>query len=114
VVSVWVALAAWLIAWIVLAWLSMSLLKQVRPGERVPMRRLANGTPTWRVQPGFAALFTPALATVVGLFTIGVSLVYGHGQAPIMNVLLAVVFVAAHWMHVTMAVKVLESERGGK
>jgi len=111
-VSVWFAVGAWLVAWTALAWLSMSLLKNVRPGETVPMRRLANGAPAWRVQPAFAALFTPALATLVGLFTIGASLLYGQGRAPVMNVLLAVVFVAAHWIHVTMAVAVLKHERG--
>ena len=113
-VSVWVAVAAWLIAWTALAWLSMGLLKQVRPGETVPMRRTGDGRPAWRVQPGFAALFTPSLATAVGLMTIGVSLLYGQGQAPTMNVLLAAVFVAAHWIQVSMAVKVLEQERGGR
>jgi hypothetical protein len=111
VISVWAAVAAWLVAWTVLAWLSMSLLKQVRPGETVPMRRKGDGTPAWRVQPGVAALFTPALATAVGLVTIGVSLLYGHGEAPATNVLLAAVFVAAHWVQVTMAIKVLEQER---
>ena len=113
-VSVWVAVAAWLIAWSALAWLSMGLLRKVRPGETVPMRRTGDGRPAWRVQPGLAALFTPALATAVGLMTIGVSLLYGQGQAPLMNVLLAAVFVAAHWVHVTMAVKVLEQERAGQ
>jgi hypothetical protein len=113
-VSVWMALAAWLIAWTALAWLSMGLLKNVRPGETVPMRRTGDGRPAWRVQPWVAALFTPALATALGLVTIGLSFAYGHGQAPAMNVGLAAVLVIAHWMQVTMAVRVLEREREGR
>ena len=112
-VSVWMAVAAWLVAWTVLAWLSMSLLKHVRPGETVPMRRTGDGKPAWRVQPRVAALVTPALATLGGLFTIGLAFASGRGQAPVMNVGLAAVLVAAHWMQVAMAVKVLERERDG-
>jgi hypothetical protein len=113
-VPAWVAAAVWFIAWSVLAWLSIGLLQRVRPGETVPMRRLADGTPGWRVAPGFAAVFTPGLATLVGLLTIVASLVWGHGRAPVMNVFLAAVFVAAHWMQISMAVKVLEKERGDR
>ena len=110
-VSVWLAVAAWLIAWTVLAWLSNGFLQNLRPGEKVPMLRRADGTAAWRAPAGFAVAFTPVLSAVVGLFTIGVSLLYGRGQAPVANVLLAVVFVAAHWMHLAMASKVLEQER---
>jgi hypothetical protein len=109
----WMALCAWFLCWTVLAWLSMGLLQKVRPGERVPMRRLANGAPAWRVSPGFAAVFTPALAFAVGVITIVISYLYGGGRAPLMNVLLPLIFIFAHWTHVTMAVKVLEKERNG-
>ena len=110
-VPAWIAVAAWLVCWTVLAWLSMLLLQKARPGERVPMRRRYDGTPLWRVSPAFAAIFTPALAAVVGVFTIVASYLFSGGRAPGMNVLLAAVFVFAHWTHVHMAVKVLEQER---
>ncbi len=110
-VPVWVAAAAWLVAWTALAWLSMGLLRKVRPGETVPMRRNPDGSPGWRVSPAFAAGFTPALATLVGLVTIGASLLYTHSQAPVMNVVLAAVFVGAHWLQVSTAVRMLEQER---
>jgi hypothetical protein len=110
-VNVWVAVAAWLVAWTALAWLSLDLLKHVRPGETVPMRRGGDGRPAWRVQPGFAALFTPGLATLVGLVTIIVSFLFGAGQAPATNVVLAAVFVVAHWIQVSTAKKVLDEER---
>jgi hypothetical protein len=111
-VPAWAALCVWFVAWTALAWLSMGLLRRVRPGERVPMRQRFDGAPAWRVSPAFAAVFTPALAFVVGLFTIVVGFRYGGGQAPATNVLLAAVFVAAHWIHITMAMKALEKERG--
>jgi hypothetical protein len=110
-VPVWWAVAAWLVAWTALAWLSMGLLRRVRPGETVPMRRRADGGPGWRVPPGVAAAFTPALATIVGMVTIAVSLTAGHGQAPLANVFLAAVFVAAHWMQISTGLKFLEQER---
>jgi hypothetical protein len=113
-VSVWATVAAWLIAWTILAWLSMNLLKKVRPGETVPMRRTGDGRPAWRVQPWVAALLTPALATLVGLVTIGLSFAYGRGLVPATNLGLPAVLVAAHWLQVSMAVKVLEQERDGR
>ena len=106
------AAAVWFVAWTALAWLSMSLLRHVRPGETVPMRLKGDGTPGWRVPPGFAAAFTPALATIVGVVTIGAGVLYGHGQAPAANVGLAAVFVAMHWMQVSTAIRVLEKEGG--
>jgi hypothetical protein len=110
-VPAWIALAAWLICWTVLAWLSMTLLKGVRPGETVPMRRRSDGTPAWRVSPVVAAILVPALATVVGLFTIVVGYLYSGGRAPLMNVVLAGVFVLIHGMHVFLTLKLLDQER---
>ena len=110
-VSALVAAAAWFVAWTALAWLSMSLLRHVRPGETVPLRLKGDGTPGWRVSPGFAAAFIPGLATLVGIVTIGAGILYGRGQAPVANVALAAVFVAIHWMQVSTAVRVLERER---
>jgi hypothetical protein len=110
-VPAWVALAAWLVCWTALAWLSMGMLKKVRPGETVPMRVRYDGGAAWRVQPAVAAVFTPILAFVVGMVTLVVGFGYGSGKVPGFNVALAAVFVFAHWSHMTTAVKVLERER---
>jgi hypothetical protein len=110
-VPAWIAAAVWLVAWTALAWISMGFLARVRPGERAPMLRKGDGTPAWRVSPLVAAAFTPGLSVVVGLVTIVAGFRFGGGRAPVTNILLAAVFVAVHWMHVSMAVKVLEQER---
>jgi hypothetical protein len=107
----WIAVAAWLVAWSVLAWLSVAFLARVRPGERAPMLRKADGTPTMRVSPLVVAAFVPALSVIVGVVTIVAAVRFGGGRAPITNVILPAVFVAAHWMQVSMAAKVLEQER---
>jgi hypothetical protein len=110
-VPAWVALSAWLVCWILLAKFSMALLKGVRPGETVPLRRGANGQPMWRVSPAVAALLTPAAATVVGVVTLVMGYLYAEGRAPIMNVVLAGIFVLAHGMQVHTSLKLLEQER---
>ena len=81
------------------------------PGERAPMLRKADGTPTMRVSPLVAAAFVPALSVIVGVVTIVAAVRFGGGRAPVTNVILPAVFVAAHWMQVSMAAKVLEQER---
>ena len=107
------AIASWLAGWTVLAWISLGLLRRLRPGERVPMQWGVGGKVNWRASPGLAALFTPGLAVVVGLFTIGASYLYGGGKAPVMNVILPAIFILAHGMQVHMALRTLEHERNG-
>jgi len=113
-VPAWIAVAAWLACWSALAWLSMGLLRRVRPGETVPMQWGAGGRPNWRAQPWVAAAFTPLLATILGVVTIGVGYWRGQAQAPAVNLLIAGGLVVLHAVHVHYAVKTLEREREGR
>jgi hypothetical protein len=110
-VAGWVAIASWLSGWTLMAWISLGLLKKLRPGERVPMQWGKGGTVLWRASPALAALLTPTLSVVAGLVTIVVSYLYGGGRAPLMNVILPLIFILAHAMHVHMAIRTLEHER---
>jgi len=112
VVPAWIAVAAWLACWSALAWISMGLLRKVRPGETVPMQWGPAGTPNWRAQPWVAAAFTPALATVLGIVTIGVGYWRGQAQAPVINLVIAAGLVVVHALHMRFAVRTLERERG--
>lgn len=107
----WIAIASWLTGWTVIAWISLGLLKRLRPGESVPMQWGRGGKVLWRASPTVAALLTPGLSVIVGGVTIVASYLYGGGKAPVMNVILPAVFILAHGMHVHMAVRTLEHER---
>ncbi len=111
-VPAWIALAAWLIAWTALAWFSMRLLAKARPGQRIPLKITVDGKGGWMVSPAVAAGLVPLLSVIAGVVTIGAGYFFSGGRAPLMNVILAGVFVFTHWTHVSMAVRVLERERG--
>ena len=108
----WVALAAWLVAWTVLASLSMGFLAKVRPGERAPLLLKNDGSAGWFVSPVVAAGLLPVFSLVAGLVTLVAAYLFSRGQAPIMNVFLPAVFVFTHAAYVRRAVAWLEKQRG--
>jgi hypothetical protein len=110
-VPAWIAVAAWLVSWTALAWLSLRLLGQARPGQQIPLRIKVDGSGAWMVSPVVAAGLTPLLAVIAGGVTIGAGYVYGGGRAPIMNVLLAGVFVFTHGVYVRRAGEWLANQR---
>ena len=107
----WIAIAAWLAGWTVLAWISLGLLKGVRPGEMVPLWLKTDGTAAWFVSPVAAAAIVPVCAVVAGGVTIAVSMTAGQGRAPLGNVLLAGLFVLTHAVNCRRAVQWLEKQR---
>jgi hypothetical protein len=112
VVPGWVAIAAWLLAWIALGRTSLKLMASIRPGETVPMRWTGQGEPRWRVSPAVAAGFMQLLALLLGVVTITASVFLGGGKAPLANLIIAGLLVFLHWSQVRRAVQTLEKERG--
>jgi hypothetical protein len=110
-VDAWVAVAAWMAAWIALGWFSLGFLSKVKPGERAPLLFKSDGSGSWFVSPALAAGMAPLLAVVAGVVTIGAAFAYSGGRAPIMNVVLAAVFVFTHGIYVRRAVRWLEERR---
>ena len=110
-VPAWIAVAAWLLAWTALAMFSMRLLGQARPGERLPLLIKVDGTAAWLVSPVMAAGLVPLLSVVAGAVTIGAGYFYSGGRAPIMNVLLAGVFVFTHGVYVRRVGEWLQKQR---
>jgi len=110
-VPAWIALSAWLIAWTALAWFSMRLLAKARPGERIPLKITADGVGGWMVSPATAAGLVPLLSVIAGVVTIGAGYFFSGGRAPLMNVILAAVFVFTHGVYVRRAGQWLEANR---
>ena len=110
-VPAWIALAAWLAAWTALAWISLRLLAKARPGERVPLIIKVDGAAKWLVSPAVAAGLVPALSVIAGAVTIGAGYMLSGGRAPLMNVVLAGVFVFTHGVYVRRATQWLEGRR---
>ena len=99
-VPAWIAAAAWLVAWTALAWISMRLLAKARPGEKIPLIIRNDGQARWFVSPAVAAGLVPLLSVVSGVTTVAAGFLLSHGRAPVMNVVLAAVFVFTHGVYV--------------
>jgi hypothetical protein len=110
-VPAWIAAAAWLVAWTALAWFSMRLLAKARPGERIPLLIRVDGEGRWLVSPVMAAGLVPLLSVIAGAVTIGAGFLLSGGRAPLMNVVLAAVFVFTHGVYVRRAGDWLEARR---
>jgi len=110
-VPFWMALAAWLVCWTAMALISQRLLARARPGEKAPMQWDRHGRPTWRLPAPAAAAFMPVLSLVLGAVTLSMSARTG-GAAPVLNLLIAGGLVALHAVHIHIAVRILEHERG--
>ena len=110
-VPAWIAAAAWLVAWTALAWFSLRLLAKARPGERIPLVIKTDGQAKWLVSPVAAAGLVPGLSVIAGAVTIGAGFLLSGGRAPLMNVILAGVFVFTHGVYVRRAGEWLEQQR---
>lgn len=109
-VPAWIAAAAWLIAWTALAWFSLRLLAKARPGMRIPLKITADGVGGWLVAPAVAAGLVPLLSVIAGVVTIGAGYLFSGGRAPLMNVILAGVFVFTHGIYVRRAGQWLDKQ----
>jgi hypothetical protein len=104
-VPAWIAAAAWLAAWTALAWISMRLLAKARPDEKIPLIIKVDGQARWFVSPAVAAGLVPMLSVISGVTTVAAGFLLSHGRAPVMNVVLAAVFVFTHGVYVRRALE---------
>jgi hypothetical protein len=108
--------AAFVCSLAVMAYLSASAARRIRPDERVPMQFDFTGKPTWRLSRQLGLMFAPVMAAAFGLLWTALAhwLPAGAaGQTVAPRLMIALAFVVAHGAHLHFAIRRIEQERRG-
>lgn len=101
-----------------MAIVSASAAQNIEAGVKVPMQFGFDGKPTWRAPRRFALLFAPALAAGFGLFLTFMAhrvptgaLTQEAVSLGVARVAMAFTFVAAHIIHLAIALRWLSRQK---
>lgn len=106
--------AVWILALSLIAGASRTAWPRIEPDASVPMQFSLKRRPLWRAPKPVALLFTPVLATVVGLALGYAARTPADGSAPLLifgvRMALGPPFVLLHWFYLHLAMTTLADE----